>query len=164
MSAVLELMRACKKSGVKISVNGQKLKIDAPTGLPNSIKEDLRRHKTDIIEILTRKVSPETLESETLTQTLNRMIAAGASFETSIDDFQISGADKLSESDKQFLTVNRLPILCTLQQGALVKYLFSQKPDTRQKFVSEVNRQGASFEAVCEITAEWFGRLLDTIQ
>lgn len=163
MSAVLELIQTCEKSGVKISVNGEKLKIDAPVNFPDSIKDDLRRHKADLIEILTRKVSTET-RSETLTESLNRMIAAGASFEASTDDFQIHGANKLSESQKRFLEINKLPVLCTLQQMLLVKYLFAQKPNVRQQFVSEVNRQGASFEVVRRITFEWFARLLDAIQ
>lgn len=91
------------------------------------------------------------------------MVAAGASFDVSADDFQIFGADNLQDAEKEFLRINKPEILCTLQQGLLVKYLFFQKPEIRETFVSKIKERGATFEAVNEITAKWFTRLLDTM-
>ncbi len=118
------------------------------------------------LEVKTSSATVEVLpgrQSVSFTERLNAMIAAGASFNVSIDDFQICGAGNLSEAEKEFLTVNKISVLCTLQQGLLVKHLFSQKPELRQTFVTKVEERGADFEAVREITAKWFARLLDTM-
>ncbi len=102
-------------------------------------------------------------QNSSLTERLNAMIAAGTSFDVSIDGFQTCGADNLSEAEKEFLIVNKIAVLCTLQHGLLVKHLFSQKPELRQTFVTKVEERGADYEVVREITAQWFARLLDTM-
>ncbi len=51
------------------------------------------------------------------------MIVAGASFDVGTDDFQVCGADDLTQARKDFLTINKIYILCALQQELLMKYL-----------------------------------------
>ena len=161
MSEALELIRGCEKSGVKVSVSGQNLKIDAPVNLPNSVKDALRRHKADIIRTLTQR--PPTIVGR-----LNTMISAGASFDVSADGFQIFGAENLTETEKQFLTVNQPFVLCTLQQALLMKYL---PIDLIPDFIFEIKERAAiaedgadltdtPFEIVRDITREWFADLL----
>ncbi len=163
MNAVSDLMRNCEKSGVKISVSGQKLKIDAPTSLPDSLKDALRRHKADIIRTLTQRPEPA------LHERLNAMIAAGASFDVGTSDFQVFGGDCLSGAEKDFLTVNKIFVLCILQQVLLMKYLPENLiPD----FIFEVRERAAiladgagstehPFEIVRDVAGEWFADLLD---
>jgi len=163
MSEALELIRDCEKSGVKVSVSGQNLKIDAPVNLPNSVKDALRRHKADIIRTLTQR--PPTIVGR-----LNTMISAGASFDVSADDFQIFGADNSTETEKQFLTVNKPLVLCTLQQSLLMKYL---PLDSIPDYLFEVKERIAVltdggepspelyFETVRDVTKEWFADVLD---
>jgi len=162
MSAVLELMRNCEKSGVKISISGQKLKIDAPVDLPDSTKEALRQHKAEIIRALTQQQEP------TLQERLNRLIAAGASFDVAADDFQIVGADCLTGSEKQFLVTNKSAVLCTLQQSALQKYLslsdlqmFTYEFKERAAVISDGETLEPTFEIISTATGEWFADLLD---
>lgn len=88
---------------------------------------------------------------------------SGASVEVSIDDFQITGADRLTDAQKDFIKANKIPILCTLQQSLLVKHLFSQQPELREIFIEKIQTQGASAEAAGEVTTKWFARLLDTM-
>lgn len=90
------------------------------------------------------------------------MVAVGASFDVSAEDFQIFGTDNLSQTEKDFLAINKMEVLCTLQQNLLVKHLFSEKPELRQNFITKIEERGARFEAISEITAKWFARLLDT--
>ena len=115
---------------------------------------------------------PEVLpirQSVSFTERLNAMIAAGASFNVSIDDFQICGAGNLSEAKKEFLTVNKIFVLCTLQQAILIKYL---PLDLIPDFIFEVKERAAivedgadstdtPFEIVRDVTREWFADLLD---
>jgi len=170
MSEILELMRTCGKSGVKIAVNGQKLKIDAPTDLPDSIKDALRRHKANILRILTNNAQPP------LSERLHRMIAVGVSFDVSANDFQtIDGGQILKTSDKEFLKLNAAAILCTLQYSLLVKHLFSHAPEQLEDFACAVAEREAimigdgreSFsihcEAVKDVSKNWFIRLLADI-
>ena len=89
MNAVLEVMQNCEAFGVKISVSGEKLKIDAPKGLPDSIKESLRQHKADIIRKLAR--DGETVNAPSLTAKISRMISEGVKFDISAADFQAFG-------------------------------------------------------------------------
>lgn len=99
--------------------------------------------------------------AESLIERLNRMIAAGASFDVATDDFQVCGADKLTDAEKGFLAINKIQILCTLQQGLLVRHLFSHKPELQQIFISQIEKRGADLQTVCEITTKWFARLLE---
>jgi hypothetical protein len=163
MNAVLDLMRNCEKSDVKISVNGQMLKIDAPTNLADSLKDALRRHKADIIRTLTQRSDP------TLHKRLNAIIAAGASFDVGISDFQVFGGNYLTDAEKDFLTVNKIFVLCTLQQGLLMKYLPENLiPDfifeVRERVTILADGDGLTetpFEIVRDVTGEWFADLLD---
>ncbi len=170
MSEVLELMRTCEKSGVKIAVNGQKLKIDAPIDLPDSMKDALRRHKADILRILTYDVQTPLLER------LNRMIADGIKFEISADGFQtIDPANALKTSDREFLKLNAATFLCELQQSFLMKHLFSRSPEQFEDFACAIAEREAimtgdgreSFpthcEAVKDVSKNWFTELLDEI-
>jgi len=100
---------------------------------------------------------------------LNAMIAAGASFDVSADGFQVVGADYLTNPQKHFLTANKEPVLCVLQQSLLMKYLpFDLIPD----FIFEVKERTAiaedgadstdtPFEIVRDVIKEWFADLLD---
>jgi hypothetical protein len=163
MNAALELVSNCERLGVKISVKGQKLKIDAPINLPDSVKEALRQHKADIIRTLTKH------SERTLRERLNRMIGRGAAFDVGTDDFQISSADYLTEAERSFLTVNKIYVLCTLQQSLLMKYL---PENLIHDFIFEVKERAAvladgadsiemPFEIVRDVTSEWFADLLD---
>ena len=100
---------------------------------------------------------------------LNAMIAAGASFDVSADGFQIFSAENLTETEKQFLTVNQPFVLCTLQQALLMKYL---PIDLIPDFIFEVKERAAiaedgadstdtPFEIVRDVTKEGFADLLD---
>ena len=100
---------------------------------------------------------------------LNAMIAAGASFDVSADSFQVVGADYLTNPQKHFLTANKEPVLCVLQQSLLMKYL---PIDLIPDFIFEVKERAAiaadgaestdtPFEIVCDVTKEWFADLLD---
>ncbi len=164
MSGVLELIRKCEKSGVKMSISGHNLKVDAPANLPDSVKDALRRHKADIIRTLTQKPSANI----SLTQRLNRMIAAGASFDVDTDDFHVVGAESLTNAEKEFLETNKPAILCTLQQCALKKYL---SLSDLQMFIYQFKERAAviscgetlepTFEIISTATGEWFADLLD---
>ena len=184
MNETLELIEKCERSGVRISIRGQNLQVDAPKGLPDSMKEALRQHKADIISALTRKmktaisfqktatgikfqntefeIKTHNLRFETLTLTtcLNVMIAAGVKFEVSADNFQTFGA---SERETAFLRDNRAAVLCTLHQSLLMKYL---PLDHVVRFTDEINERAAilsdgangepPFEIVTEVCREWF--------
>jgi len=124
------------------------------------------------LEVKTSSATVEVLpgrQSVSFTERLNAMIAAGASFNVSIDDFQICGAENLTETEKQFLTVNKPLVLCTLQQSLLMKYL---PIDLIPDFIFEVKERTAivedgadstdtPFEIVRDVTREWFADLLD---
>jgi hypothetical protein len=94
--------------------------------------------------------------------------AKGSSFDVDTNDFQVCIADYLSEPERDFLGVNKIYVLCTLQQSALKKYL--SLPDL-QMFIYEVKERAAvvsdgetlepPFEIVCYVTGEWFADLLD---
>lgn len=98
-----------------------------------------------------------------LIERLNRMIALGTSFDVAADDFQIVHDELLQEEERKFLTVNKIAVLCTLQQALLMKHLFQPQPDLLTNFIAKVNERDARFEDVCEITTKWFARLLDTM-
>jgi len=113
--------------------------------------------------------------SESLTQSLNRMIEAGASFDVAADDFQVVGSENLTTTDKYFLEQNKTGALCHLQQFLLVKHLFSHSPEQFEEFAFEIYEREAiitdggeaSFPVHCaavkSVTAKWFARLLDTM-
>ncbi len=162
MSVALELIRDCEQSGVKVSVNGQKLKIDAPTNLPDSMKDALRQYKAEIIRTLTQRSEP------TLRERLNAMIASGASFDVGVFGFQVVGAGHLSEAAKHYLVANKEQILCVQQQALLQKHL---SPVLFPDFIFEVKERAAilsdganfepKFETVRDVTREWFAYLLN---
>jgi hypothetical protein len=107
----------------------------------------------------------------TFTERINEAIAAGISFDVGKDDFQIVGTNYLTEPERIFLEMNKLPVLCTLQQSLLMKYLPKENiPD----YIFEVKERAAilalddgetntPFEIVRDVTAEWFAVLLDDI-
>ncbi len=124
----------------------------------------------------------ETKQDVSLTGSLNRMIAAGASFDVGMDNFQIFGADYLTEAEKGYLEVNKIYVLCTLQQSLLVKHLFSHSPEKFEDFSFEILEREAInfenclnstltkadetpfeiyFEAVKGVTKKWFADLLE---
>ena len=95
---------------------------------------------------------------------------ARAVFNVSTDDFQVCGADDLTQTEKDFLTINKIYILCLLQQELLMKYLpLNLIPD----YIFEVQERAAiqafddapftetPFEIVRNVTKEWFADLLD---
>ncbi len=124
------------------------------------------------LEVKTNPATVEVLpgrQSVSFTERLNAMIAAGASFDVATDDFQIFGAENLTETEKQFLTVNQPFVLCTLQQALLMKYL---PIDLIPDFIFEVKERAAivedgadstdtPFEIVRDVTKEWFADVLD---
>ncbi len=100
---------------------------------------------------------------------LNATISAGASFDVATDDFQIVGADYLTNLQKHFLTASKEPVLCVLQQSLLMKYL---PLDLIPDFIFEVKERAAfaedgadstdtPFEIVRDVIKEWFADLLD---
>ncbi len=107
-----------------------------------------------------------------LTERLNAMIAAGASFNVSTDAFQVCGADDLTQAGEDFLTINKIYILCTLQQALLMKYL---PLDLIPDYIFEVRERAAiqafdddtlsdpPFEIVRDVTKEWFADVLDAM-
>jgi hypothetical protein len=166
MSEVLELIRNCEKAGVKMSVSGHNLKIDAPANLPDSVKNGLRRHKAGIIRTLAQNPSANI----SWTERLNRMITPGASFDVGADDFQTCGAECLTDSEKQFLATNKSAVLCTLQQALLMKYLslgdlrmFKDEINERTAILNDGEETAPPFEVVAEVAREWFGDVLDEI-
>jgi hypothetical protein len=109
---------------------------------------------------------------KTIVEQLNSMIARGVSFDVLVNRFDTVG-DRLDESEKHFLSINRDSILCTLQQALLMKYLFSHSKDLFSDFAFEmaecesliVERAGAEvedshFQSVFGVTQKWFSRLL----
>ena len=177
MSEVAELIKTCERSGVKISVAGRNLKIDAPKGVSDSIKDGLRRHKADIIKNLSARFGRNGAASfvrhpneTSFVETLDRMIAKGAAFDVSIDDFQITGAANLTDAEKHFLQTNKPEILCTLRQCLLQKYLL---PSDLQMFICEVRERAAilsdgatiepPFEVLNEIVRDWFTDMMEEI-
>ncbi|MET0753091.1 MAG: hypothetical protein ABWZ66_06945 [Pyrinomonadaceae bacterium] len=112
-------------------------------------------------------------ETVSLISTLNRIVERGASFDVGADKFNTFGTVK--DSDKDFLSINRDSILCTLQQSLLMKHLFNHSKSSFSDFASEIAEgeshltatgmisSEAHFEAVREITQKWFTRLLDLI-
>lgn len=154
----LEIIRNCESVGVKVSVRGSNLRIDAPKGLPDSMKETLRQHKAEIIRALTEK--------PTITERLNKMISEGANFEIEVNDFQAFGVGNL---ERDFLNEQRKEVLCLLQQSFLQKHLFSQSPELLESFKMQVLERSAAvsdgeseivFQAVCEVAAEWTEEIL----
>ncbi len=116
-------------------------------------------------------VTVDTLNFEVVNfvERLNATISAGASFDVATDDFQIVGADYLTNPQKHFLTANKEPVLCVLQQALLMKYL---PIDLIPDFIFEVKERAAivedgtdstdtPFEIVRDVTREWFADLLD---
>jgi len=106
-----------------------------------------------------------------LTERLNRMIAAGASFDVGANDFQMCGAECLTDSEKQFLAANKPAVLCTLQQALLMKYLslddlrmFKDEINERTAILSDGANISPPFEIVAEVSREWFADLLDEIK
>jgi hypothetical protein len=79
----------------------------------------------------------------TLTEQINEAIAAGVSFDVGKGDFQIVGEKYLTESERIFLQINKLPVLCTLQQSLLMKYL---PKENIPAYIFEV-KEGAAIQA-----------------
>lgn len=109
-------------------------------------------------------------ECGNLVERINAAIAAGVSFDVGKDDFQITGAGCLTEPERKFYQVNKLPLLCTLQQSLLMKYLPTENiPD----YIFEVKERAAilefdggtdtPFKIVRVVTAEWFNDVLEEI-
>jgi hypothetical protein len=107
---------------------------------------------------------------------LNRFIEAGITFDVSADDFLfIDTAQTLKISDMEFLKLNRAAILCQLQQSLLMKHLFSHSPERFEDFAFEITERESLLtitaktryqvycEAVRDVTAKWFGNLLDEL-
>ncbi len=122
------------------------------------------------------RIEPETLrekQSESLTQLLDRMIEAGASFDVNANSFQLLGGENLRQSDKDFLSVNKSAVLCILQQSLLVKHLFSHSPAQFEDFDFEIKERESLLsitdktpfliyeEAVKDVTKKWFADLLE---
>ena len=105
---------------------------------------------------------------QSLTERLNLMIASGASFDVSKDDFQVVSVDSLTETERQFLAVNKIPVLCTLQQSLLMKYLpldyiprLTDEINERTAILSDGEAGEPPFEIVRDVTEEWFADLLE---
>lgn len=122
------------------------------------------------------QTAPEAIrEAETMSliDTLNQMVGRGASFDVGADKFNTFGT--VSQPDKDFLSINRESILCTLQQSLLMKHLFSHSQSSFSDFAFEIaereshlTEQGkvsieAHFEAVREVTQKWFTGLLELV-
>ncbi len=122
-------------------------------------------------------------KSEKLHQVLNRFIEVGCAFDVSTDDFQVIDSNRiLKTSDREFLELNDVVILCQLQQSLLMKHLFSHSPEQFEDFSFEMLGREAIFsenclnssltkadetpfeiyfEAVKGVTKKWYSDLLD---
>jgi len=49
------LIAACKRLGVALSIEGDKLRVRAPNGMPRDLLEDLRKHKPEIMAELRKR-------------------------------------------------------------------------------------------------------------
>ncbi len=112
--------------------------------------------------------------AESISGKLDALIGKGAEFDVAEDDFIVTGAENLNESERRYLDFNKAPVLCTLQQRLLVKYLLFDSAELLNDFAVEIyERESIQAEetgfftyetyyaAVREITAKWFARLLD---
>ncbi len=112
-------------------------------------------------------------ESMGITERLSTMIERGTVFDVGLQRFEITGADCLNTSERDFLSINKDSILCTLQQSLLLKHLFNKSDylfsdfafeiAEREMIMSEsvaVSSYEIYFEAVKEVTAKWFVQLL----
>ena len=163
MSNVLELVQSCQGAGVKISVAGEKLKIDAPRKLSQEMKEALREHKSAIIRLLTK---PAIFKPHEI---LSRMIARGITFDVADDGFEICGEALCTDDEKRFLESNRPSILCHLQFGLLNKYLFTSSPDRLSEFLFDIEERKAilgadSLQIGFDVTARWYRHLLEDME
>lgn len=104
--------------------------------------------------------------------TLNSIIERGNLFNVTENNFEIIG--EITEVEKDYLRINKEPILCTLQQSLLMKYLFSHSKYLFSDFAFEIaeaqtRRVEANclftyevyFEAVREVSKKWFVRILN---
>ncbi len=120
-----------------------------------------------VAEHATKAVRQLPVESS-FVERLNSMIAAGASFDISTDDFQVVGAGFLSNAETTFLHANKPEVLCTLQQSALKKYLspsdlqmFKDETKERAAILSDGENLEPPFEILQSITKEWFVDVLE---
>ena len=120
-----------------------------------------------VAEHATKIVRQMPVESS-FVERLNLMIYAGASFDVSVDDFEIVGAENLTDAEKDFLPAHKPEILCTLQQCLLKKYL---SPFDLEMFIDEVRERSAiisngetlepPLEVLNEIVRDWFADTLE---
>ena len=116
-----------------------------------------------------KKRTPLLETDVSLLERLNRMIAAGVSFEIAADDFQAFGA---SERETVFLQADKTAILGTLQQMFLQKHLLQHSPELLEDFTVEVHERsaimsdgapGTNSQAVCEVTRDWIREQIEKL-
>lgn len=111
---------------------------------------------------------------QSISQKLDAMIETGASFDVAEYEFEVIGGERLTETDRQYLTANKMPVLCTLHQRLLMKYLFYDSTELLENFAfhiferesilaeeNELYTYEIYFETVSDISRKWFASLLD---
>jgi hypothetical protein len=120
------------------------------------------------------EASPRTVS---ISQKLDAMIEAGASFDVAEDNFEVVGGEWLTELQRQYLIANEREALCTLHQRLLLKYWFYDSPELLERFAFDIYEREAIlgeenelytdeiyFQAVCITSRKWFGKLLDELK
>ncbi len=113
---------------------------------------------------------------QSISRKLDAMIEAGAAFDVTEDSFEVIGGERLPETDRQYLTTNKMPVLCTLHQRLLMKHWFNDSPELLESFAfdiferesilaeeNELYTYETYYEAVSETSQKWFINLLDAI-
>ncbi len=124
----------------------------------------------------TRAMMQSFQPEQSISRKLDAMIEAGASFDVTEDSFEVIGGEQLTETDRQYLTTNKMPVLCTLHQRLLMKHWFNDSPELLESFAfdiferesilaeeNELYTYETYYEAVSETSQKWFINLLDAI-
>jgi hypothetical protein len=112
--------------------------------------------------------------AESISARLDAIIEAGAAFDVAENDFEVVGAERLTEEQRQYLTANEKPVLGTLHQRLLCKHLFNDSKELLETFAFEIYEREAVlaeakgfydyetyFDAVSAISRKWFAQLLE---
>lgn len=155
-------------AGIIAAIDGKEKISD----VPHAVATENQNAKDYFFE--TRGAMESYRPAESISKRLDSLIGKGAAFDVAEDDFIITGAENLSESERRYLDFNKAPVLCTLQQRLLVKYLFCDSAELLNDFAVEIYERESIqaeethvytydtyFAAVSETTKKWFARLLD---
>ena len=169
-----QLIADLRRQDVTLSVvGGANLRVKGE--ITETQRHAVRQLKPQIINAVRMPI--EALQrAESIVHKLDAMIEAGAAFDVAEHNFAVVGGELLTEQQRQYLITNENEVLCTLHQSLLMKHWFNDSPELLERFAFDIYEREAIlgeenelytdeiyFQAVKQVTAKWFGNILDEL-